>query len=431
MSKFEIHRPWLTRKGPTEIDATMCRLKILVNGQNVTEYAGEYEDHSDHLEIPAYFLAEWMAENWWALLWEPRKNEDIEDKPDFLARHSILTAQHGFALPKVLIVPNDKNVYVSAKARDVPFADIRFRKGATVLLPRANVESELRRFVTAVATRLESAGLVDTDLQEEWALVKATTPDEERFCRNMGALGLSPYVRNDPIEKTLERILPLLGDRVVTDLCLASAPENFEAVARAAELAITSATATPASTLEPLSTISPPAENLSTPAWHRGVEAARKVRRKLGIKDADPRGGTKLFEILKIDPSRKVDHLRIEAEAMPIVGAVVRDDQAAHVALLQKGEVQRRFAAARAAYTAWTGERKGDKRLMSLAVTRDQQASRAFAAELMAPFSYLRANAKRSRLSQDQVFELADNLNIGADVVQKQALNNGLQITPL
>jgi hypothetical protein len=285
--------------------------------------------------------------------------------------------------------------------------------------------------VTAVVDRLEEAGKRETDLQTEWMLVEGTEPDEKQFCSYMGSLGLSPYVQNDPIENTLERILPLIGERIVADLCLASTPENFELAARAAESAIRTAEITPASNLEPLASISPPADNLSTPAWHRGVEAARRVRRKLGIKDTDPRGGTKLFETLKIDPSRKAEHVRSEAETMPIVGAVIREDQTAYVALLQQTEVQRRFAAARAAYTAWTAEQRRDKRLMSLAVTRDQQASRAFAAELMAPFGYLRAEARKSRLSQDQVFELADNLNIGADVVQKQALNNGLRITPL
>jgi hypothetical protein len=33
-------------------------------------------------------------------------------------------------------------------------------------------------------------------------------------------------------------------------------------------------------------------------------------------------------------------------------------------------------------------------------------------------------------LSQEQVFDLATELQIGTDVVSKQALNNGLQVRP-
>jgi hypothetical protein len=54
-------------------------------------------------------------------------------------------------------------------------------------------------------------------------------------------------------------------------------------------------------------------------------------------------------------------------------------------------------------------------------VTRDQQANRAFAAELTAPVSFHRKHARRSKLTQDQVFDLAAELEIGADVVSKQA----------
>jgi hypothetical protein len=68
---------------------------------------------------------------------------------------------------------------------------------------------------------------------------------------------------------------------------------------------------------------------------------------------------------------------------------------------------------------------------LTSAVTRDQQASRAFAAELTAPFAFLRAKAKHSKLKQDQVIDLSAELDIGSDVVSKQALNNGLQVVPM
>ena len=61
-------------------------------------------------------------------------------------------------------------------------------------------------------------------------------------------------------------------------------------------------------------------------------------------------------------------------------------------------------------------------------VTRDQQANRSFAAEILAPFSYIRSQAMRGRISQDRIFELASDLNIGSDVVWKQAQNKGLQV---
>jgi hypothetical protein len=247
------HRAKPTMPCPREW--TICRLQIIVGGKNVTQYTAEHTAGDDHLEIPSYFLAEWLAENWWALLWEPRKNEDTSDHPDFLARHSFLTAQHGFALPKVLIVPAGRAVHVNALPRDVQFADVRFRNLASVWLPRTDVEKDLERFVRSVSERLSGAKISGTSLQEAWELITETTADEIFFCRSMGALGLSPYAQNDAIENVLERAVSTLGERLTLDLCLVSTPENFSDTARIAHLAKASSDNGAEISLEPLARI--------------------------------------------------------------------------------------------------------------------------------------------------------------------------------
>jgi hypothetical protein len=425
MSAFIIKRAWLPRKGGSEAEVTMSRLQFFLGDKNVSEYRGSHED-GDCLEIPAYFIAEWIAENWWPLLWEPRKSEDGDDT-DFLARHSLLTAQHGFALPKILIIPAGKAISITANARDVQFADIRFLKGASAWLPRRDVETELRRFVQAVATRLSECSTSGMGLQETWSLIEGTAEDEIQFCQFLGALGLSPYIPCKEVEDILDRVLPILGERLTMDLCLASTPQDIKATSQAAEVASAFAASAPESTLEPLATISVPSDNPSAPAWRRGVEAAKRIRSRLGIKDTDPNGATQFFERLNIDPNRVILNT---GQVGNVVGAVAREDQTLRVALLQQTFNQRRFAAARAVYTALTSEQK-ERRLLTLALTRTQQANRAFAAELTAPVAYLRAHAKAgSKLPQELVYELAADLHIGADVVQKQAQNNGLKIVP-
>jgi hypothetical protein len=428
MSDFSIHRSWLRARGRSEVDATMCELKIIVADRAVTEYSGEHDVSADHVEVPAYFFAEWLAENWWPLLWEPRKSEEAGDDSDFLARHSILTAQHGFALPKILIVATGRNIEVSAKPRFVQFADISFRRGGNRSIPRKIVQSELTKFVTDVAGRLSEQKIHGTDLQEEWSLITGTRDDEIEFCKYMGALGLSPYFGNDVIEGVLDRLADTLNSRLIMDLCLASTPEEFERTAGYAELAIASTDSAPEATLEPLTTVTAPSENFSIPAWRVGVQAATRVRSRLGIKDLDPGGGTQFLDALCVDPTRAAVKSEQPRDESHVVGAVQRNRMTARLALLQRNEVQRRFAAARAVYSAWTAEHENEGRLLTQAVTRDQQASRAFAAEMMAPVAYLKKHARGSKLHQEQVFEIAGALHISADLVRKQAQNNGLTI---
>jgi hypothetical protein len=430
MSKFSITCSWLPLKGNTELDLTLGRILMTVGNQTVTEYRSEHWPQSEHLEIPAYYLAEWIAENWWPLLWEPRKNEDLGDDQDFLDRHCILAAQHGFALPKVLIVPQGQTINVSAKARDVALAgDVRFLHGGAAVLSRQDIESELRKFVQKVVSRLD-LHISGTALQELWQLVEASTdPEELTFCRFMGALGVSPYVSNPTLEKVLESVHERFGERLTTDLCLASTPEDFGRAESLAEAAYRAIESSPDSDFSPLSNIQPPADNISLPAYRRGENAAERLRQKLQISDTDPRGSDRLFELLRVDPAQKTIASAIAAENAPIVvGAVKRDNQTGRIALVQENERQRRFAAARGIYAAWASERPQESRFLTPSVTRDQQANRAFAAEMMAPIAYIRSRAKFGRIPQDTIFELASDLNISSDVVWKHAQNKGLQV---
>lgn len=230
MTAFQLKRSWLARKGSSELEATFCQLSITVDDKNVSEFSDEHGTLHEQLEIPAYFLAEWIAENWWPLLWEPRKSEDAPEEPDFVARHSILAAQHGFALPRVQLVPTGRSIHVTAKPRFSALAEARFRKVAASSPSREEVEQELRKFVEAAVQRLEGASISGTGLQEAWGLVKEIAEDEIQFCRFAGALGLTPDEVNDQIASLFEKLLPLLGDRLLMDLCLVSRPENFEAV---------------------------------------------------------------------------------------------------------------------------------------------------------------------------------------------------------
>jgi hypothetical protein len=431
-NEFKIRRQWLgSAQTKSEIDITLSRLQIIINERNVTEYMTSDRIVEDHLEIPAYYLAEWIAENWWPLLWEPRKSEEAGEDADFTARHSIVTAQNGFALPKTSFVPTGRNIYVSAVAREVSFADIRFRNTISATIPRAEVESELKGFLQKVVTRLADFSILGTVLQELWELIEGTTPDEIPFCEYIGALGLSPYSVGDDIEAILDRALSVLGERATLDLCLASTPDNFALAARDAALAHSGINAAQNSTLEPLSNISAPPENYALPAHRRGAQAAKRIRTKLGISDADPHGVDRLFELLKIDPSNATSSTVSSTVEIPISGLTDRDNQDVRIVLLQPTLKQRRFAAARAAYTAWTFEQPRESRLLTQAVTRDQQANRAFAAEMTSPFAFIRSQAKGSKISQDRIFEIAEALNIEPGLVRKHAQNNGLVVTPV
>ena len=327
MSSLKIHRSWLARKRPTsasELDATFCRLEVLINDQPITEYVTPERIREAHLEVPSYYLAEWIAENWWALLNEPRKSDERGDDPGFLARHSLVAAQHGFPLPSLLVVPVGKDIHLFAAPRTVPFADVKFVKGASAFVRRSEVESELAGLVDNTLTRLREWQISGTPLEAAWMLIRGTSPEEEQFCRMVGALGLSPYDLREEIANTIEAMFTRLGERELRDLCLASTAENFVSSAGAAVGATDAMASSPTIELQPLSAIQLPPENPDLPGWRRGVQAANRVRAKLGINETDPHGGDAIFEKLKIDTINSLYHPNSSAADVALAGAVAK-----------------------------------------------------------------------------------------------------------
>ena len=156
------------------IDASLCELTVRVNDVNVTAYQTEAGVQENSIEIPTYYWAEWIAENWWALLWEPCKTEDGGNDPDYLSRHWIPTAQHGFVLPSVQIVPTGERIKISAIERQAQYADARFMDRAEVLAKRDDVEFELKAFVQSVLSRVRTFGT--SPLQEAWTRIETTDP---------------------------------------------------------------------------------------------------------------------------------------------------------------------------------------------------------------------------------------------------------------
>jgi hypothetical protein len=422
--KFQAKWPALRTSTRAGADPTFCKFQINVGGVNITSYQTEGGLEEDHLEIPAYHIAEWLAENWWPILWEPRKSEDAGEDPDFLSRHLLSTAEHGFALPNLRIIPTGEKIHLFATGRTPRYADAQFRRTPEALVSRQHVEAELRQFVEQTVARLGSE--LNSPLQSAWDFVKNTDNESEKFCRLMGALGLSPYETHGSIERALDDASSILTDPQLLDLCLTSTPDNVIRSAYVAGLMQTLLAKESEIYLSAVETLSPPRDQGGAPAWRVGYAAAKALREHFSVNEQDIDGASIVFEKLRLDPSsRQPDEFRgIES---PLAGGIEKHQFRGRMVLSPEGKQSRRSAAARATYFFWTAG-QDDRRLITNAVTRDQQTSRAFAAELLAPQSYVRTQSAGMKLKWDQLNQIAERANVAPEVIKFQAHNNGLQL---
>jgi hypothetical protein len=130
---------------------------------------------------------------------------------------------------------------------------------------------------------------------------------------------------------------------------------------------------------------------------------------------------------LGIDPSTADVSILESPTAARLSGGMRRDDMIMRMALADPNLQRRRFAAARGAFLGWSSEAVSSH-LITSARTRKQQASRAFAAEMLAPFDYIRTRAGGTAISMYRVEEIANELEVSPAVVKWQAHDNNLHV---
>jgi hypothetical protein len=133
--RFDIDFSWLASDLPDERErATLAEISIDVGGLCATEV----EDLSartirSSARLPAVRLAEWLAHNWWRILWEPHG-----DSPSWRYSHRVANAGGGYVWPDLSFSSDWGSVQVKCQptARHAP-ALVRYTNYFTTRVPTA------------------------------------------------------------------------------------------------------------------------------------------------------------------------------------------------------------------------------------------------------------------------------------------------------
>jgi hypothetical protein len=428
VENVEFQVDWPPAPAPTGdplLDDTLGRLAIRIGGDIATKFRTENNSEGDQLLIPTYGLAEWIAANWWPLLFEPAKDEYFEEDFDFRSRHWLGSARNGFALPDLWFCPAGEKLEIIGSAAHLRFARLSFLvdiSQAVVEIPV--IRDALQQFVERVTSRLDNRGQRATPLHDLWHAIRNTKPEAEEYCQLIGSLGLSPYEEHPNIDAILDKLLERLNRAIVKDLCNTADAKTFPSLAELTIGISEILDQAPEAKLSDLLTIDLPPDQQPR-AWQWGREIAHHVRRGFHISNADPQGGQRFLARLGLDSLMPVGEERLERTR--INGGLKRYEDKMQVAVFDDMEPQRRFTAARAAFLGWAHGVDGSH-LVTTAITRHQQASRAFAAEMLAPIGYIRTKASNRVLSDHAVQEIAQTLNAPEGAVSYQAKHAGIYV---
>lgn len=413
-------------RGP-ELKATWAQLTIRVEETVVTRVIDHRAKTTrDHLQLPLYPLAEWLVLNWWRLFYEPEAGSGTERA--FIHRHSFVGAREGYAFPPLEIQSFGEQVRLRWSDKGRGHYPVEFLGDGQEWLPRQQVIEEFSELIDVVVHRLVEYDIRATVVEREWNRLRETDPEERQFCRAAASLGLDPYEVEDAVQTAILEAGELLPAELHAEYFLVAdlgsladdAREVLDAVRRAQghhyDL----------ERVKELRTrvVDDPVRHSDRP-WNRGYKLASQVRDRLdlGQRPIDSSGG--LERLFGLDPSGVVLENGLFNRDFAAVMAINDRDSPGFV-LRQGAETSQRFHLSRALFEYLTGPAAGVA-LVTGAASDQQRASRAFAAELLAPAAGLRERLPARRyVGMEEIEDLAEQFGVQDLVVRHQIENHAL-----
>ena len=195
--------------GP-ELSATWAALRIRADDSVVTRVLDtRAKTVRDFVYVPLYPLAEWLVTNWWFITREIQ-NPAKEGAPDFRRRHSLSTSREGYAFPDLDVIPSGTQTRITWKRDRSPWAKVEFLEDGHVRMDSSEFRETCGDLIDQVIRRLESLGVHETFLEEEWDAIQTTDEEETEFCKAAAGLGWDPY----SLDNTDRDYVILLADKL-------------------------------------------------------------------------------------------------------------------------------------------------------------------------------------------------------------------------
>lgn len=436
----------------TVLARTWCRLVIEAGGRLVTEAVHGPSDSLRHgVYCSALPLCRWIVENWWFLLNESYRfparysSLDLARTPrdrEWVQRHGLLAAAEGNAFPDLTLHRDEQEVIVRWMPDGITSTHpaLRFTGEGETQMAVMDAEQGLSEAVQAVLDRLEGMDEPEvTELREDWAAIAETTEQERPVCEWSARLGIDPFDPDeltDDLERTLLESVTDLDAEIREDFLNAAQPQtlrrDLDWLRRADALA---ADAGPAlhsdhmrSTQELASLV---ATNLTRcvscitstdAAKQRGHACATALRQHLSL--ASGQGPIEDLDgtLVRLGWAQRPS-LTLDCDSGSSMEALLtRSGMDAPMAVIgDTGQsVGNRFRLARSIYFHHFARKpKAHRQLITDAHAREQSASRAFAAEFLAPATAL-AEHLGERACPSRIDELADHYGVSSLVICHQ-----------
>jgi hypothetical protein len=428
MSEFSFDFEWLDplgARGP-ELRATWARLAVSVAGRYPTRVIDEgARTVRDSIYIPLYPIAEWLAANWWLVLFEMESSERAKDL-SYESRHNLRSAREGYSLPALSFHSVGDFMQLRWDAETLVHHGVQFLESGSAYLKLDDVQRSLWAFITSVVARLDQSDVRDTFLQQEWAALNSIDQEEADFCVAAATLGIDPFDVDDSVASALLDVARTIPASVRREfLAVASQGDlrrDTSDVAAGIETARRNRAEVGALTQLRDAMVTLPANG--GPPWQQGYAAARHLRNDLRIGNEPLPSFSDVAGALRINPSSLSEAIVDQPTSTRVYEAIVATNEKAGpaFAVSRRSERAVRFQFCRGLYEFLAG---GDGPwLVTRGLSDRQKRNRAFAAEFLAPAAGIREKISRSSISAEEVDDLAQHYGVASEAIVHQIANH-------
>lgn len=420
VSPLEIRCEWVDGpNGTPEVRETMSHIDIRVGTVSATRAESLWSASvTERPLLSAYPLAQWFAANWWRLRYEaPLPLPTLS----WRGAHDLASAGGGFVWPPLSLHCDGEAVQVVMRPSSTSaLVSLRYLSELNERIPVAEYEMAIAAFLALVCERLADRGLVASELVRLWSEVAseradATTTDYRRF---EAELGFDP---DEAPPDTVERLLALrdiAGPAAAHEIASALAdglghPQADRLVSGALEQGFRGS-------------VSCPRVMAAAPSalpWERGYEAARRLRRMLGMGSGRVSDAA-LAELFELPPAI-LDPRTSPGTSLPVSLAIGRGPDV-HLFLRKRNLESRRFECARLLGDYAVGPDDNWRPATDTGTSR-QKVQRAFAAEFLCPIDGLR-DLLQGDVSEDGILHAAREFTVSPLVVTQNLENAGIPV---
>ncbi len=417
---------------------TWADVRLYVEGRAMTRvWDRRTQEERTSIFVPVFPLVRWIVHNWWSLLYETCRWEEVPNSSEgwvtaerrkWLRRHCLRAADSGILLPRLCLFSDGQRECLDFLA-DPPnvysHMPAEFMESQRFWLPRDAVIEALQGLVRATIERLAdfSSPLVRR-LTESWLAIVQADEEEREFCRRAGQLGRDPYLAHEWSPSVLEFLESGIGANSSCTLASDFLDALEEKVDPRSVWRSLEQTRMALRVGESPSTVAMTIDDRCSPAV-TGYRLAREFREKLGIGSSsrvvDVR---RTIEVLGCRPMLDALMPTLSTPKIKAFAGWTDNGDPILAKTSNIGPQNLRFLEARAIFLAGYQCQNGP-RLVSTVHTWSQKASRAFAAELLAPQSEILDRWERGDQSPAQIEGLAREFDVSGKVIEHQLQNAG------